>query len=50
MKVSVCITVFNEEGSIGELLDSLLKQTKKPGEIVIVDGGSKDKTVDVIRK
>lgn len=49
MKVSVCITVFNEEKSIGKLLDSLLSQTKKPDEIVIVDGGSKDKTVEIIR-
>lgn len=49
MKVSVCITVFNEEGSVSKLLDSLLSQTKKPSEIVIVDGGSSDKTVQIIR-
>ncbi len=49
MKVSVCITVFNEEGSISRLLNSLLDQTTKPGEIVIVDGDSKDKTVQIIR-
>lgn len=49
MKVSVCITIFNEQKSIGKLLDSLLSQTKKPNEIVIVDGGSKDKTVEIIR-
>lgn len=50
MKVSVCITVFNEEKSISRLLKSLLSQTKKPDEIVIVDGGSKDKTVEIIRR
>src|SRR3990170_376476 len=49
MKISVCITVLNEEGSVGELLDSLLAQTTKPDEIVIVDGGSTDKTVEIIR-
>jgi len=49
MKVSVCITVLNEEGSVGELLDSLLAQSKKPDEIFIVDGGSIDKTVGIIR-
>lgn len=48
MNISICITTFNEEGSIGKLLDSLLVQSKKPDEIVIVDGGSKDKTVEII--
>lgn len=49
MRVSVCITTFNEEKSIGELLESLLAQSKKPDEIVVVDGGSKDRTVEIIR-
>lgn len=49
MNVSVCLTVFNEEGSVGPLLDSLLKQTKKADEIIVVDGGSTDKTVEIIR-
>lgn len=49
MNISVCITVLNEEGSIGKLLDSLLVQTKKADEIVIVDGGSNDKTAEIIR-
>jgi glycosyltransferase involved in cell wall biosynthesis len=48
MNTSICITVFNEEKSIGALLDSLLAQTKKADEIVIVDGGSTDKTVEII--
>ncbi|OGM19776.1 hypothetical protein A2686_00500 [Candidatus Woesebacteria bacterium RIFCSPHIGHO2_01_FULL_38_10] len=48
MKVSVCITILNEEKNISKLIVSLLKQTKKPNEIVIVDGGSSDKSVEVI--
>lgn len=48
MKISLCVTTFNEEGSIAKLLDSLLSQSKKPDEIVIVDGGSKDKTIEII--
>jgi len=48
MNISVCITVLNEESSIAKLLDSLLTQSKKPGEIVIVDGGSSDKTTEII--
>lgn len=49
MNISVCTTVFNEEDNISKLLDSLLVQSKKPAEIVIVDGGSTDKTVEIIR-
>jgi glycosyltransferase involved in cell wall biosynthesis len=49
MKISVVITVFNEEGSVSNLLNSLQFQTTKPDEIIIVDGGSRDKTVEIIR-
>lgn len=49
MNISICITTLNEEESIGRLLDSLLVQSKKPNEIVIVDGKSTDKTVEIIR-
>lgn len=43
--ISIISTVFNEEESIGELLNALSSQTLTPGEIVIVDAGSKDNTV-----
>ena len=49
MNISVCITVLNEERSIRRLIESLLVQTKKPAEIIIVDGGSLDKTVEIIK-
>lgn len=48
MNISICITTFNEEGSIAPLLNSLVNQTKRPDEIIIVDGGSTDKTVEII--
>jgi glycosyltransferase involved in cell wall biosynthesis len=50
MRSSIVCTVLNEEKTIANLLDSLLSQSKKPDEIVIVDGGSKDETVDIIKK
>lgn len=49
LKVSVCAVVLNEEKTIQALLDSLLNQTKKPDEIILIDGGSKDKTVKIIK-
>lgn len=49
MKISVAITVFNEAKTIAALLDSLLLQTKKAEQIIFVDGGSKDATVEIIR-
>jgi len=49
IKVSICITVLNEGKSISSLLDSLLAQSTKPTEIVIVDGGSSDNTAQIIR-
>jgi glycosyltransferase involved in cell wall biosynthesis len=48
VKISVIIPVRNEEVSIRGLLDGLLNQTLKPAEIVITDGGSSDRTPEII--
>lgn len=47
--VSVIIPVYNGEVFIAETLDSVLSQTYKNLEIVVVDDGSEDKTVDIVR-
>ena len=47
-KISLVITTKNEEDAIGGLLESLMQQTRGPDEVLIVDGGSEDKTVAVI--
>ena len=49
MRVTVIATVLNEGQSIRGLLDSLLVQTRRPDEVVIVDGGSSDDTVSVVQ-
>ncbi len=46
--ISVIVTVKNEASSIARLLDSLQAQTRPPSEVVIVDGGSTDGTVEQI--
>lgn len=49
MKVSVCLTVYNEEKSVSEIIDGLMNGSKKPDEIVIVDAQSTDRTVTIIK-
>jgi glycosyltransferase involved in cell wall biosynthesis len=48
MKISVIIPTLNEEGYIGSLLHELHEQTVKPYEIIVVDGGSTDKTTKIV--
>lgn len=49
MKISVIVTVLNEGLAIRRLLDSLAAQTRKPDEVVIVDGGSTDGTLAILQ-
>jgi glycosyltransferase involved in cell wall biosynthesis len=49
MKTSFVTTVLNEAKTITLLLDSLQTQTKLPDEVIIVDAGSTDQTLDLIK-
>jgi glycosyltransferase involved in cell wall biosynthesis len=46
--VSLIFTVKNEADALPRLLDSIATQTRAPDEIVVVDGGSTDATLDVL--
>ncbi len=48
--ISVILTVLNEGASLNRLMDSLAGQTRPPDEVVVVDGGSVDDTLDVLRR
>lgn len=48
-RISVIAPVKDEEASIGALVNALLKQTYQPAEIILTDGGSRDRTRDIIR-
>lgn len=48
--VSIVIPAFNREQFIGECLDSVISQTYKNWEALVVDDGSVDKTVDLVKE
>ena len=50
MLVSVIIPAYNREQTICRTVDSVLAQTYGPLEIIVVDDGSKDRTVEVLKK
>lgn len=49
-KISVIIPVHNAEKYIRETLDSIIKQSYKNREIILVENGSKDRSPDIIRE
>ncbi len=50
LDLSIVVPTLNEEHFIGRLLDSIIRQTVAPKEVVIVDAYSKDKTIQEIKK
>ena len=50
MKVSLITACFNSCGVIAHAMDSVLKQSYTDVEYIVIDGGSTDGTVDVIKK
>lgn len=49
-KVSVVITSYNYEDYIGEAIESVIAQTYKNWELVVVDDASTDRSVEVISR
>ena len=48
-RVSVLMTAYNREEFIAEAIESVLAQTFTDFELIIVDDGSKDRTVEIAR-
>jgi len=49
-QVTLICTLKNEEGTIRDLLQSMCSQTSQPEEVILVDGGSTDKTTEIINE
>ena len=50
MKLSIITPTLNSDKSIAYTLNSVFKQTYKNIEHIIVDGGSTDNTLDIVKK
>ena len=47
-RIAVVIPVYNHARYIGEALESVLGQTRKPDRVIVIDDGSKDNSLEVL--
>ena len=50
MKISIVMASYNYASIIGEAIESVINQTYKDWELIIIDDGSTDNSVEVIKK
>lgn len=50
MKISIITATWNSASTVRDTFDSVLRQDYQDYEYIVVDGGSKDETVDIIRE
>ena len=48
--ISLISVILNEQQNVNLLIDSIKMQTSKKFEWVVVDGGSEDNTVNILKK
>ena len=49
MKISIITVTFNSAATVRDTIESVLKQEYQNYEYLVIDGGSKDNTVDIIK-
>lgn len=50
LTLSIIIPVYNEQDCIKTCLDSVARQTVKPDEVIVVNNGSTDRTVEIAKE
>ena len=50
MKVSIIIPIFNVEKYLSKCLESVIKQTLKDIEIICINNGSTDNSLNILEK
>ena len=46
-KISIIVPVYNTEKYIGNCIESILKQSEKDFELLLIDDGSEDQSVEI---
>jgi len=49
LPISLVVTVLNEAATIDSLITAVANQTQLPTELIVVDGGSSDKTFSLLK-
>lgn len=49
-KITVIVTAYNQEKYIDRCMQSILKQTYKNLDIIVIDDGSTDETTKIVKK
>ena len=49
VKISIIVPIYNMEQYIGETIESVLKQTMSDWELILVNDGSNDRSLDICR-
>ena len=50
MNIAVTVAVYNEEKNIEKFIGAIQRQSILPNELIIVDDGSTDKTLEMLKK
>ena len=48
-KISIIVATLNNEKTIGKNIESILLQTFNDYEVIVIDGSSRDKTIEIIK-